>query len=57
MPANTPVTTPPDTEASALLALHVPSVTVSVSVAVVPVHIADMPLMLPASGAGFMVRI
>jgi hypothetical protein len=32
-------------------------VTVSVSVAVVPVHIADMPLMLPASGAGFMVRI
>jgi len=48
IPPVTPVTTPPDTEALPLLALHVPPVTGSVSVMALPWHSTEAPEIVPA---------
>ena len=51
VPADTPVTTPPDTVASALLLLHVPPGAASVRVIVDPIHTPAGPLIVPVTRA------
>jgi hypothetical protein len=55
MPGVTPVTTPPDTIAVALLALHVPPEAASVNVIDEPIHTPDAPAIVPALGSGLIV--
>ena len=46
-PAATPVTTPPETVALGLLALHTPPLTASVSVILAPTFTLDAPVIVP----------
>ena len=56
-PADIPVTNPPETVAFALVTDHIPPGAISVKVVVAPVHIAEMPRIVPALGNGLIVTI
>ena len=55
VPATSPVTVPPATEARVFAVLHVPPVIVSVKVITAPVHTSEGPAIAPAYGNGFMI--
>jgi hypothetical protein len=57
IPGVTPVTTPPDMVAVALLLLHTPPVALSVRVTGKPVHTIAAPEMIPASGTSLIFMV
>ena len=59
-PAETPVTMPeeePTVATAVLLLLHTPPVTLSDKVMVEPIHTPERPVIVPAFGDGFTVRV
>ena len=57
VPAAIPVTTPPDTVAFALLLLQVPPALASVNIIADPAHTLEPPVIVPATGSGFIVIV